>query len=321
MASEDPNDNRSQRLPKDMKGLLKFCAQTADTEKKEDVVFQPMDPERKAWLHEALNSMSVSHVEEMRKSISIIQDNDSDADDKIEALESLINWCDSIDFAMDFHKIGGFTIFLLCLEHVEPELRWQCLNLIATLTQNNPYCQAAVLQAGLLPTLLAMLDTDTDPTVRTKALYAISCLTRDSQDALDQFISQDGFSVVMRAMQADVEKLKIKSAFMLSSIFTDNNTCKDILCDMGMIDQLVGHLSEEHSLFHEHVLSAILTVIRNHPRSLRECQKAELNLVTLLEQKLRDLKGIEEFQEEYQYVQELLPLVKCDNSVESDVAR
>lgn len=51
-------------------------------------------------------------------------------------------------------------------------------------------------------------------------------LTRENQEALDEFIVNDGFSVVMRAMQTDVEKLKIKSAFLLSSICTDNNKCK-----------------------------------------------------------------------------------------------
>lgn len=78
-------------------------------------------------------------------------------------------------FFSDFHKIGGFDIFPLCLDSDEPEIRWQCLELVASLVQNNPYCQTAVLQASLMPTVLHMLDTDSDPTVKTKALYAVSC--------------------------------------------------------------------------------------------------------------------------------------------------
>ena len=70
----------------------------------------------------------------------------------------------------------------------------------------------------------------------------------------------------------------------------------DIVCDIGMIDQLVGHLSEEHSNFHEHLLSAILSIVRGHSRSLQLCSHPELNLLSLLQQKSQDLKGQEEFQ-------------------------
>ncbi|XP_053383847.1 hsp70-binding protein 1-like [Mercenaria mercenaria] len=222
----------------------------------------------------------------------------------------------------DFHKIGGFRIFTQCLESEEPEIRRSCLDVIASLVQNNPYCQAAVLQHDLLPTILHMLDTDNNSTVKVKALYAVSCLIRDCEEGLDGFLSHDGFSVIMRAMQTDIDKLKIKSAFMLSSICSDNNKCKDIVCDIGMIDQLVGHLSEEHSSFHEHLLSALLSIVRGHPRSLQQCSRPELNLLSLLQQKEQDMKGKDEFQEEYEYTVELLKLLKTSqDSSEQDVVR
>ena len=51
-------------------------------------------------------------------------------------------------------------------------------------------------------------------------------VTRDNEKGIDLFLANNGFSFVMRAMQSDVEKLKIKSAFLLSSVCTDNNKCK-----------------------------------------------------------------------------------------------
>ena len=78
-------------------------------------------------------------------------------------------------FFSDFHKVGGFTIFDVCLKHDSPEVRSLCLELIATLVQNNPYCQSAVLESQLLPAMLNILDNDTSSAVKTKALYAISC--------------------------------------------------------------------------------------------------------------------------------------------------
>lgn len=44
--------------------------------------------------------MSVSPVEEMKKGIQIIQDESKDVDDKIQALEGILEWCDHIDFAI-----------------------------------------------------------------------------------------------------------------------------------------------------------------------------------------------------------------------------
>lgn len=320
-------EGREPRLPKDVKGLLQYCAELSNQETAdENVTFEPMSAERREWLEKALENATVSPVGEMKKAIEIIQKEESDTDDRVAALETLVEWCEHMDFAIDFHKIGGFVIFPLCLESEEPEIRWQCLELIAALVQNNPYCQAAILQNGLMPTILHMLDTDPDPMVKTKALYAVSCLTRECEEATVQFLSQDGFSVLMRAMQTDIEKVKIKSAFMLSGICKDNDKCKDIICDTGMIDQLVGHLSEEHTMFHEHVLSALLTIVRGHDRSVQQCLRPELNLVSLLHQKEEDLKGKEQFLEEYEYTKELLDLLKTSpspsqNSSEQDVTR
>jgi len=55
-------------------------------------------------------------------------------------------------------------------------LRWRAADLVATLTQNNPYCQSAVLEVKLLPRLIKLLDdASEEEQVRVKALYALSC--------------------------------------------------------------------------------------------------------------------------------------------------
>lgn len=62
-----------------------------------------------------------------------------------------------------------------------------------------------------------------------------------------------------------------------------------------MIDQLVGHLNEEHSNFHEHVMSAMLAIVRDHPRSVEEFQRSELDLHNVLQQRIKFLTGKEQF--------------------------
>jgi hsp70-interacting protein len=81
----------------------------------------------------------------------------------------------TLSFGIDFHKIGGFCIFRPCLDSAHGSLRWRAAEIVAELTQNNPYCQERVLEAGLLPVLLSLVDGDPAQQVRIKALYALSC--------------------------------------------------------------------------------------------------------------------------------------------------
>jgi len=53
--------------------------------------------------------MTVSPIEEMNKAIACIKDDNKDIDDKIQALETLSEWCDHIDIAMGmliFHIVS-----------------------------------------------------------------------------------------------------------------------------------------------------------------------------------------------------------------------
>lgn len=52
----------------------------------------------------------------------------------------------------------------------------------------------------------------------------------------------DGFSVLIRAIQSSIEKLQIKSAFLLSSICRKNEV-KLTLVKMGLVEQAAGMLS------------------------------------------------------------------------------
>ncbi|XP_071104608.1 hsp70-binding protein 1-like isoform X1 [Haliotis cracherodii] len=317
-APGDDGNGGPSRIPKDMKSLLQFCVQATQAEDPTTSAdFSQMSDERKEWLEKALTDMSVNPVERMQLCVRVVKmegDSDDGVEKKVTALEEITEWAEQIDFAIDFHKIGGFEILPVLLNSDVPELRWTCLDLIGTMTQNNPYCQAAVLEADLLPTLLQLLDSDLDPTVRTKALYAISCLSRENGEAQKVFVDKDGFSVLMRAMQADVEKLKIKSSFFLTHLCSNQPAYKDILCDIGMIDQLVGHLGEDHSQLHEHLMSALLMIVTDHSRAVAECRRPELQLHQLLKDRIQLVKDKEEFQEEEQYATQLLRIISEGDS-------
>ena len=67
-----------------------------------------------------------------------------------------------------------------------------------------------------------------DPGVRTSTIFTILIslqsvtpgLVREQDAGLKAFLSHDGFSVLMRGMQSDNEKLRTKSAFLLLNLLT-----------------------------------------------------------------------------------------------------
>lgn len=136
--------------------------------------------QRKAFLTEALTSMSVNIIEELQKAVKLLSNvvdlrPDDDTSDYDAALERIVDSVDNMDIANDFYKIGGFAIFGPCLNSPHSSIRWKAADIIAELAQNNPFCQERILEMGLMPILLSMVDTDPSEQARIKALYAVSC--------------------------------------------------------------------------------------------------------------------------------------------------
>lgn len=84
--------------------------------------------------------------------------------------------------------LGGLELCVSrYLSHVQSGLRWRAAQLVAACAQNMPQVQEHLLQIEALPKLLKLTDSDPNPTVRVKALYAVSCkliITRDAESEL-----------------------------------------------------------------------------------------------------------------------------------------
>lgn len=119
-------------------------------------------------------------MEELQKDLRFLQSvvdlrDEDDSSEYEAALERIADWTDSMDVANDFYKIGGFSVLGLCLNSSHDGIRAGAANLIAELTQNNAFCQEKILEAGFIPVLLSMVDSDSSDQARIKALYAVSC--------------------------------------------------------------------------------------------------------------------------------------------------
>jgi len=303
------------RKPTDFAGLMRYALEHSAADENRP---EPMDQERRQWLDEALTSMTVNIVGEMKSSLRILQQEAVTEDDVTQqeiAIENILRYVDNMDNANDFHKIGGFPVLKECLRSSHSTIRSKTANLIAELTQNNQYCQQAAAELEFIPLLLHLLDNDEDSGVRVKALYALSCLTRHNQDGLKEFNERDGFSSLMRAMQSSTERLRIKSSFLVSCLTDEMPAIKDTLCNMGFVEQLVALIKLEHDSSHEHLLSALCSLVSNHKQSISECRRPELQLEETLRTRINDLAGQEEYLEVVNYCQQLLDV--CFSSTDS----
>lgn len=203
------------RQPTSLQGLLRFTMEANSSQSAAtNTQFQPMDEEvrnivitvstsvvhgiliiflenlvkydrctclqRREFLKQTLSSLSCSVIEELQKAIKVLSNlvdlgPDDDTTQHEIALESIADFVDNIDIANDFYKVGGFSIFAPCLNSPHSSIRWRAADIIAEVSQNNPFCQEKFLESGLFPTLLNMIDTDPAEMVRVKALYAVSC--------------------------------------------------------------------------------------------------------------------------------------------------
>ncbi|XP_070553347.1 hsp70-binding protein 1-like [Ptychodera flava] len=297
--------------PKNLEGLLKFSIENTAANPDDKPQYEPMSEERAKWLQEALKGLYRDDVKEMKKCLEILTEKrESEEEDDIASRENALDYleelCESMDNARDFHKIGGIPTIKQCLDDANSGVRWRAAELIATMAQNNPYCQNVFIDDGFLKVLLTGTDKDSVDMVRVKSLYAVSCIVRTNAKAQEEFVKDDGFSVVIRAMQSNIEKLQIKAAFMVNAMITDNATLKDTLYKMGFVQQLVGLLETPHNASHEHILSILSNLVTNHSGCLEECKLPAVKLEDILRRKIDQIKGKEEYQEELEFAQQIL---------------
>ncbi|XP_043249447.1 hsp70-binding protein 1 [Colletes gigas] len=289
------------RQPRNLQGLLRFAMETSDSQGSANATtFNPMDKEKRQFLENMFSSLSCNVTEELQKNIKILSNvvdlgPDDDTSQYEIALESIADYVDNTDIANDFYKIGGFSIFGPCLNSPHSSIRWRTADVIAELAQNNPFCQEKLLETDLFPILLTMIDTDPAEAARIKALYAISCIVRGHLVSLKYMDINDGYSVLLRAMQSPVKKLQIKSAFFLCSLCNKENMndLKLTLVNMGLVEQATGLLATDGLLpeIRDQLLNILdgLTNDDFHP-ALKECRRPELYLQSTLDHCIEDLQ-------------------------------
>ncbi|XP_063921721.1 hsp70-binding protein 1-like [Zophobas morio] len=292
------------RQPTSLQGLLKFAM---DATKAEDAPHephvQPMDEARRKFLEQALHSLTIDVIEILLKQIKILENVDAleeggdDCQYRV-ALDTISDHVCDVDTANDFHKIGGFVIVGPCLRCKSPKVRAEVCNLLAELCQNNPYCQRVVLENGIMPVLVDLVENDGEVAVVVKALYAISCIVRQNSSGCAQLIQYKGVQIFFKALQRNEEKINIKICFLLQALCSSQPNFKSRLIFVGYIPVLFSLIKVEPRGSDEHVLGLLLKLIEDNPSAIYECRQNKLNAKEILENYLSTIKGKEEYSNE-----------------------
>lgn len=319
MSENNPND-QNRRNPRNMQGLLNFCTEiTVREDNTLPTELSMMDPERRRFLEEALSQLTTNVARKLAEGIQLLCSEavtmpGEDITEQEAALQVIEEYVEDLNYAIDLHKMGGFPVIISCLESPHASLRAGAASLIGSICQNMEYCQTQMLKLNILSKLIHMLEYDQMDKCKVKALYAISCLIRDFPDGAKEFERNDGFSVLMRAIQTGEEKLIVKSVFLLTSLIREYDSGKDTVISMGYIEQLLGILNCDSSdnITREHCSSALLHLASSYSPALDECNRPELHTRTTLTARAEVTATMDECQEEHEHVTELLKLLNTN---------
>ena len=214
-----------------------------------------MTAERRAWLQEALAGM-VDTTDVIDVVAKRLQGLDADGVTPLqldaaalvraqeETLEEMLVVIDNIDFAKDFGQIGGAEALLSLLQSPHAGLRWRAAEVVATVVQNNPACQDMMLGFDVLNVLAAMVESDADARVRTKALLAIASQVRGHAPSMEAFLGTHGGLALMRqvlereaaAAAAAPSREARKILFLVPGILDLRPTFARRARDAGLVD-------------------------------------------------------------------------------------
>lgn len=179
-----------------------------------------MDPERRKFLEEALQSMSVDVVAEMQRICVILVSADATEDEKLNAMSALADYVENIDTANDFCKIGGLPVLAKCLDSDITSLQERTARTIGSMSQNNPFSQKELLDQKFVEKLIALMS---DPQVGAKALYGLSGIIRSYEPATAHFIDIGGLECLLACLSGGVDKICTQAMFMLNAMIADHS--------------------------------------------------------------------------------------------------
>ncbi|CAG8929270.1 unnamed protein product [Penicillium salamii] len=127
-----------------------------------------------------------SDADLMRAAIEVVNDPETDLENKLIAFDNFEQLIEGIDNANNLEPMGLWTPLVQLLKHEETEIRRYAAWAIGTAVQNNPKAQDKLVLLNSIPDLVTLATTDANQATRKKAVYALSSAVRNYQPAMNE---------------------------------------------------------------------------------------------------------------------------------------
>ncbi|KAK7316568.1 hypothetical protein RJT34_00130 [Clitoria ternatea] len=132
-----------------------------------------------------------SDAELMKIAISDLNNVSTSLEDRLRALQELLELVEPIDNANDLNKLGGLSAVTRELNHSDTDIRTVAAWVLGKASQNNPIVQQQILELGVLSRLMTMAKSNSIEEAN-KALYAVSAVIRNNVASQELFYAEAG---------------------------------------------------------------------------------------------------------------------------------
>ncbi|KAJ6024560.1 Hsp70 nucleotide exchange factor fes1 [Penicillium herquei] len=175
-----------------MNKLLKWSVQNSQQQNEDGSLTAPPTTEQASrnLTPDMINALmgGPSDADLMKAAMEVLHDNESDLENKLIAFDNFEQLIEGIDNANNLEPMGLWTPLVQLLEHEEADMRRYAAWCIGTAVQNNEKAQDKLIVLNAIPKLVKVATTDSNPTTRKKAVYAISSAVRNYQPSLNELI-------------------------------------------------------------------------------------------------------------------------------------
>ena len=297
--------------------LLKLSLKLTDQETQEFSETE-MDEQRKEWLQEAINAVLenddgkklVKYTEQLIEFCSKTEYTQTELTDIWNLFEQINMLVEGMDVAKDFNTLGGLLCCIKLLKSSNTELQWRSADLVGNCAQNNPKCQATLVENQGMETILYVLRKSDSEIVRIKCIYALSALVGNYPLAEGLFIDLKGVDILVNLLQDEHFKVKVKSAFLLRKMIYSEDVGERI-SKSDLVTKLLPVLQNTHDDSHEVVASMLLQSINEDKDALSECRKVKSDFVDIFRQRKLDLLKLdsEKYEDEVNIYDSILNLM------------
>ncbi|XP_063233179.1 nucleotide exchange factor SIL1 isoform X2 [Bacillus rossius redtenbacheri] len=148
-----------------------------------------------------------------------------DDGERVAILSDLEYLVHQFDNAREFSRVGGLLeVVFPSLNASSAGVRAEAALVLGSAAQGNPRVQVAALEAGGVGALLRLVGLDPDPAVRSRALYALSCVLRRFPAAQARLVAGGGLATLAALFGSERQdhlRLQVKVATLLRDLVAE----------------------------------------------------------------------------------------------------